>query len=60
MDALPIDENTNCYSSKINGIMHARGQDIHTLIGLGVAKLIKTLDLNIEQELSFNPENRWC
>ena len=56
MDALPIDENTNLsYSSKIDGIMHACGHDIHTCIGLGVAKLIKTLDLNIGTRIIFQP-----
>ena len=41
MDALPISENTNLsFSSKIDGVMHACGHDLHTCIGLGVAKII--------------------
>ncbi len=56
MDALPIDEKTNLtFSSKIDGIMHACGHDIHTCIGLGVAKLIKTLNLNIGTRIIFQP-----
>ena len=44
MDALPIYENTNLsFSSKIDGVMHACGHDLHTCIGLGVAKIIKDL-----------------
>ena len=39
MDALPIIEQTNLsFSSKINGVMHACGHDLHITIGLGVAK----------------------
>ena len=34
MDALPIYENTNLsFSSKIDGVMHACGHDLHTCIG---------------------------
>ena len=56
MDALPIDENTNLnYSSKIDGIMHACGHDIHTCIGLGVAYLIKEMDLKYGTRLIFQP-----
>ena len=56
MDALPIDEKTNLtFSSKVDGIMHACGHDIHTCIGLGVAKLIKTLNLNIGTRIIFQP-----
>ena len=56
MDALPIDENTDLnYSSKIDGIMHACGHDIHTCIGLGVAYLIKEMDLKYGTRLIFQP-----
>ena len=56
MDALPIDENTDLnYSSKVNGIMHACGHDIHTCIGLGVAHLIKERDLKYGTRLIFQP-----
>ncbi len=41
MDALPIEERTGLdYSSSIPGLMHACGHDLHTSIGLGVAKLL--------------------
>ncbi len=40
MDALPIEERTGLsYSSKTQGLMHACGHDLHTCIGLGVAKV---------------------
>lgn len=41
MDALPVDEQTDLpYASLKQGIMHACGHDIHTCIGLGVARLL--------------------
>ncbi len=41
MDALPIEERTGLdYSSTIQGLMHACGHDLHTCIGLGVAKVL--------------------
>ena len=41
MDALPIEEKTGLdYSSLTQGLMHACGHDLHTCIGLGVAKLL--------------------
>ncbi len=41
MDALPIEERTGLeYSSAIQGLMHACGHDLHTCIGLGVAKVL--------------------
>ena len=41
MDALPIEEKTNLeYASLTQGVMHACGHDIHTCIGLGVARLL--------------------
>ena len=43
MDALPIEERTNLtYSSLSQGVMHACGHDLHTCIGLGVARLLTT------------------
>ncbi len=40
MDALPVEEKTGLsYSSLTPGVMHACGHDIHTCIGLGVARL---------------------
>ena len=56
MDALPIYENTNLsFSSKIDGVMHAWGHDIHTCIGLGVAKIIKDLNLKFGTRIIFQP-----
>ena len=41
MDALPIEEKTGLpYASKRLGVMHACGHDLHTCIGLGVARLL--------------------
>jgi len=41
MDALPIEETTGLdYASSIQGLMHACGHDLHTCIGLGVAKVL--------------------
>ena len=41
MDALPIEERTQlAYSSSRQGLMHACGHDIHTSVGLGVARLL--------------------
>jgi len=56
MDALPIYENTNLsFSSKIDGVMHACGHDIHTCIGLGVANIIKDLKLKFGTRIIFQP-----
>ena len=56
MDALPIYENTNLsFSSKIDGGMHACGHDLHTCIGLGVAKIIKELKLKFGTRIIFQP-----
>ncbi len=41
MDALPIEEKTGLdYASLTQGLMHACGHDLHTCIGLGVAKIL--------------------
>ncbi len=56
MDALPISENTNLsFSSKIDGVMHACGHDLHICIGLGVAKIIKDLKLKFGTRIIFQP-----
>ena len=41
IDALPIQENTSLdYSSKVDGVMHACGHDMHTAILLTAAKIL--------------------
>tara|TARA_Y100001970_G_scaffold293160_1_gene438231 strand:+ start:4203 stop:5366 length:1164 start_codon:yes stop_codon:yes gene_type:complete len=56
MDALPIDENTNLgYASKVDGIMHACGHDMHTCIGLGVAALLRESNLKYGTRIIFQP-----
>ncbi len=56
MDALPILEETKLsFSSKVDGVMHACGHDLHISIGLGVAKIIKDLKLNFGTRLIFQP-----
>ena len=56
MDALPIFEETKLsFSSKVDGVMHACGHDLHISIGLGVAKIIKDLKLNFGTRIIFQP-----
>ena len=56
MDALPIMENTNLsFASKVDGVMHACGHDLHIAIGLGVAKIVKDLQLNFGTRIIFQP-----
>ena len=56
MDALPILEKTNLsFSSKVDGVMHACGHDLHICIGLGVAKVIKDLKLKFGTRIIFQP-----
>ena len=49
MDALPVEERTGLsFASTRQGVMHACGHDLHTCIGLGVARL-----LGAREELPF-------
>tara|TARA_B100000902_G_scaffold121560_1_gene121688 strand:+ start:1956 stop:3116 length:1161 start_codon:yes stop_codon:yes gene_type:complete len=56
MDALPIFEETKLsFSSKVDGIMHACGHDLHICIGLGVANIIRDLQLSYGTRIIFQP-----
>ena len=58
LDALPIQEqNTAAYKSKVDGIMHACGHDVHTSILLGAAEILFELreDLEHPVKLIFQP-----
>jgi len=57
MDALPIEEKTGLdYASSIQGLMHACGHDLHTCIGLGVAKILaKNQFTNSRIRIIFQP-----
>jgi amidohydrolase len=56
MDALPISEETKLsFSSKVDGVMHACGHDLHISIGLGVAQIVKDLNLKIGTRIIFQP-----
>ena len=58
MDALPIEERTELdYASSRQGLMHACGHDIHTAVGLGVAKLLAAVSdqLRSRVRLLFQP-----
>jgi amidohydrolase len=53
MDALPVEERTGLpYASGQQGLMHACGHDIHTTVGLGVARLLGQLAQREPQRLS--------
>ncbi len=56
MDALPILEETKLsFSSKVDGVMHACGHDLHIAVGLGVAKIIRDLKLDFGVRIIFQP-----
>lgn len=58
MDALPIkEESGEEFSSEIEGVMHGCGHDMHTAMMLGVAKLLKAHEDEIEGtiKLEFQP-----
>ena len=53
MDALPVNEETKLsYSSKIDGVMHACGHDLHISIDWE-AKIVKDLNLNLGTRIIF-------
>ncbi|MGB1621500.1 MAG: amidohydrolase [Synechococcus sp.] len=57
MDALPVEEQTGLeYASRRQGVMHACGHDLHTCIGLGVARLLAaSTPLRARVRLLFQP-----
>ena len=58
MDALPVEERSGLpYASRHQGVMHACGHDIHTTVGLGVARLLAPLAdrLSARVRLLFQP-----
>ncbi len=58
MDALPVEERTGLpFASSQQGLMHACGHDLHTAVGLGVARLLAPLadGLTARVRLLFQP-----
>nr|WP_259736736.1 amidohydrolase [Synechococcus sp. CS-1329] len=58
MDALPVEERTGLpFASSQQGLMHACGHDLHTAVGLGVARLLAPLanQLRARVRLLFQP-----
>ena len=58
LDALPIvEENDVAYKSKVEGVMHACGHDVHTTCLLGAAKALQSLKDEFEGtvKLIFQP-----
>ncbi|MGB5933291.1 MAG: M20 family metallopeptidase [Anaerolineae bacterium] len=56
MDALPIQElNEVPYRSQVPGVMHACGHDAHVAVALGVAMLLKEMELEGEVRFLFQP-----
>jgi hippurate hydrolase len=54
LDALPIMEATNLpFASKVPGKMHACGHDAHTVIALGVAKVLQELKSELPGTVKF-------
>ena len=58
LDALPVEERTGvAFASRHQGLMHACGHDVHTTVGLGVARLLAPLadQLTARVRLLFQP-----
>jgi amidohydrolase len=54
MDALPIQERTDLeYASRIEGVMHACGHDIHTTVGLGTAMILSQIAPELAGKVRF-------
>jgi len=56
MDALPILEDSGvAFQSRTHGVMHACGHDIHTVMLLGAAALLKAAEFSGTVKLVFQP-----
>jgi amidohydrolase len=56
MDALPLQElNQVEYASKVPGVMHACGHDVHTTCLLGAAMLLKEVEIEGQVRFLFQP-----
>jgi len=54
MDALPIHEQTGLeFASKVSGVMHACGHDVHTTVGLGTAMVLAQIKERIPGDVRF-------
>jgi len=54
MDALPIQERSGLeFASRIEGIMHACGHDVHTTVGLGTAMILAQIAEEISGKVRF-------
>ncbi|MDB9535244.1 M20 family metallopeptidase [Dolichospermum planctonicum CS-1226] len=54
MDALPIQERTSLeYASRVPGVMHACGHDIHTTVGLGTAMVLSQIASELGGKVRF-------
>jgi amidohydrolase len=54
MDALPIHEQTGLeFASKVSGVMHACGHDVHTTVGLGTAMVLSQIKEQIPGNVRF-------
>jgi len=54
MDALPIHERSGLeFASRIEGIMHACGHDVHTTVGLGTAMILSQISSELGGKVRF-------
>jgi amidohydrolase len=54
IDALPIKEEADVdFKSKNDGVMHACGHDAHTVIALGTAKILKSMEDSLSGNVKF-------
>jgi amidohydrolase len=54
MDALPIQERSGLeYASRIDGVMHACGHDVHTTVGLGTAMVLSQIADHLGGKVRF-------